>query len=220
MNSFTPPRQSALDIHALLSSLIAAARNISYFRAMTSVAGPHYQLSMQRMTSDPMEHFWGAAMHNALMMAVIDWCKVFGSKNNRTHWTNAFPMQMHGKVRADLHRLAGGKDEWVAYRHTLVTFRDKRAAHFDCVMEFWDFVHTTPPLEVALESAICLTEYVSEANHIDFNYVPSQAYVQQLKEIMKEQSRHYRSLVADTIPGLEKAIAANPATCFARDTSE
>ncbi|MDN4572662.1 hypothetical protein DBB29_02945 [Pandoraea cepalis] len=209
------PRQSAIDLNDLSGLLVASLRSIAYFHAMASTAVPHYKMERWRMTADPMEHFWATAIYNASMMAVIDWCKVFGSTNsNHTHWRNVFPASMRQSVRGDLESIAGGKDRWVAYQDLLVTFRDKRAAHHDTNLDALDQLMETPPLELAVDTAIYLRSRIHDAIGIDNGMAEGWISVSVIKEMHDAERKYFRDLEAETTPGLGKAIAANPPTVY------
>lgn len=105
---------------AVLASVV---RNISLKRVLHEV------------DPAPPLNFWRLIYGNALDMAVIDWCKLFGSDNEAqqpVHWKNVLPQVDHDDFRGALLAATGqSADEWQAYRDTVKTYRDKHAAHFD-----------------------------------------------------------------------------------------
>jgi hypothetical protein len=83
---------------------------------------------------------------NALMnTAAVEWCKVFGSNAQDTHWTNVAPSVDHARIRAEIAGATGlGEAGWTAYRAHIVAFRDQLAAHHDlgaAVASFPDYTH-------------------------------------------------------------------------------
>jgi len=70
--------------------------------------------------------------HNCTDMAVIDWCKLFGSDREPVHWKRVVPRSDQADFRRDLLAYLGlTRKAWRAYRDDLKSYRDKFAAHHD-----------------------------------------------------------------------------------------
>lgn len=66
--------------------------------------------------SDPSYHLWSLFSNNCLMMAAVEWCKIFGSSNNnKTHYTKCIPP-------------LEGIEQTV---QEMKEFRDKYISHYD-----------------------------------------------------------------------------------------
>ncbi|MCZ2078026.1 MAG: hypothetical protein LC130_23845 [Bryobacterales bacterium] len=61
---------------------------------------------IEEIALEPKQTFWIMTLNLLLDAAAIDWCKVFGSWDEHTHWTNVIPNERHEEVRADLLREA------------------------------------------------------------------------------------------------------------------
>ncbi|MBU67016.1 MAG: hypothetical protein CL858_26760 [Cupriavidus sp.] len=90
--------------------------------------------TLQRALHEVLPHtqldFWRTQMGATLDLAVIDWCKVFGSRSDDTHWTRLVPAERHDEIREGL--LASlGMDvaAWNNYWDEMKTYRDTNAAH-------------------------------------------------------------------------------------------
>ena len=94
-------------------------------------------------------------MGNSMDMAIIDWCKLFGSDDEDhqpVHWKNQVSDAEHDKFRAGLLDAVGlSKDEWRDYWEKTKAYRDQHAAHFDAT--YLEDDPKYPDLTVALESA-------------------------------------------------------------------
>jgi hypothetical protein len=81
---------------------------------------------------EPKQTFWIMNVNLLLDAAAIDWCKVFGSWDEDTHWTKVIPKERHEQVRASLLNEVGFNAEgWEDYRVSIVRFRDQMVAHHD-----------------------------------------------------------------------------------------
>ena len=75
---------------------------------------------------DPKQTFWIMTVNLLADAAAIEWCKVFGSWDEDTHWTRVLPKEKHDEVRtALLDELGITQSEWEAYhgssRTTILT---------------------------------------------------------------------------------------------------
>lgn len=117
----------------------------------------HLKRVLHGTDPEPSLNFWRLIYGNCLDMAVVDWCKLFGSDNEDhqpAHWKNVVPVADHEKFRAGLLAATGlSADEWHKEWEGVKTYRDKHAAHFD-----EEFIRPKnnphyPDLTVALEAA-------------------------------------------------------------------
>jgi hypothetical protein len=81
---------------------------------------------------DPKQTFWIMTVNLLADTAAIEWCKVFGSWDEDTHWTQAVPKEQHDEIRAELLKVIGlTQEEWEEYRENIVNYRDQMVAHHD-----------------------------------------------------------------------------------------
>ena len=81
---------------------------------------------------DPKQTFWNMTVNLLADAAAVEWCKVFGSWDENTHWTQVVPKERHDEVRADLLKAIGlTQAEWEEYRNSIVNYRDQMVAHHD-----------------------------------------------------------------------------------------
>lgn len=156
-------------IRSQLHRLAYIVRNVAYYRALAD-----YSDSLD-------QNFWIYAFNNNFDMSVLEWCKVFGSRGEPTHWTTV--VSDADIFRASLlTELKLTCDEWNSYWDEMKNYRDLSVAH-----------HTTEPrltkyprLDVALASTFFLYGHL----------------VDQLKDasdpiyfIPKKMSNYYQRLV-------------------------
>lgn len=121
-----------------LFRLVHLARSAGLKRALTEV--------------DPAPHlnFWRLIHGNQLDVAVLEWCKVFGSDGEATHWKTIVPIPNQGQFRDDLFRAVGvAASEWAAYWNEMKAYRDNLVAHH---IEL-NRVANYPVLDLALKSS-------------------------------------------------------------------
>jgi len=114
-------------------------------------------------TADPAPrlNFWRIQYGNLLDLAVIDWCKLFGSddaENEPIHWKNIADDQDSFRS-ALLSQLAITQEDWETYWQQMKRHRDYNAARHDPRREE---ITTYPVLDKALESAFFYFEYVQQ----------------------------------------------------------
>lgn len=87
---------------------------------------------------------------NLLNTAAVEWCKVFGSTRDDTHWTKAVPKAHHSQTRAAITAATGlNVTEWATYRQDIISYRDQVAAHHDLRMRRKRYPDFTPALQAA-----------------------------------------------------------------------
>lgn len=94
--------------------------------------------------------FWRITMGASLDYGLIEWCKIFGSRADDTHWTNLVPKDRHDAFRDGLHKAVGKTAaEWDAYHTEMKEYRDTQAAHIDFNSKSDNF----PTFDAALTAA-------------------------------------------------------------------
>jgi hypothetical protein len=125
----------------------ALVRNICLKRALSAA------------DADPHLNFWRVMYGNQMDMAVIDWCKLFGSDsaaNNPTHWKNI--VSDEAKFRTDMLAAIGKTTtEWEAYWIEMRDYRNWAAAHHDVRRRT---IAKYPHLDVALANAFFFYDYL------------------------------------------------------------
>lgn len=105
---------------------------------------------VERIAVEPKQTFWILVVNTLLHSAAVDWCKVFGSWSEQTHWTNAIPKDGHKAVREQLlAKLAMTSEEWELYQSSVVNFRDQLVAHHDLNATAVAYPHYDPALAAA-----------------------------------------------------------------------
>lgn len=100
---------------------------------------------------DPALNFWRVLHGNLLDVAVLDWCKLFGSddeEHQQVHWKNVFADKaaFRAGLLAHVHI---DQDAWRGYWQQMKDYRDRHVAHLDFNRR--DVTHY-PDLEPALSS--------------------------------------------------------------------
>jgi len=87
---------------------------------------------IERIALDPKQTFWIMTVNLLADAAAIEWCKVFGSWDEDTHWTKVVPEKQRDQVRAALLRELGlSESEWEAYHDGILRYRNELVAHHD-----------------------------------------------------------------------------------------
>lgn len=121
-----------------LNVLVNLTRCVGLKRALTQV------------DADPKLNFWRVMFGSLLDVAVLEWCKLFGSDAEELHWKNLF--QDEAGFRAGLLAQVGlQKANWDAYHDQMKTYRDQHVAHLD--FNGHNLVNY-PELDHALSSAV------------------------------------------------------------------
>jgi len=129
-------RHDHLIVH--LFRLVHIARSAQMKQALTAV------------DPDPLLNFWRLFHGNQLDIAVLEWCKVFGSDAEPTHWKKLVPIADHDSFRsAMLAELGINNDAWAAYWEEMKAYRDSLVAHHFEVPRLDKY----PSVELALKSA-------------------------------------------------------------------
>ncbi|RFC40682.1 MAG: hypothetical protein DID89_2727546633 [Candidatus Nitrotoga sp. CP45] len=128
-----------------LFRLVHFARSVEMKRALTAIE------------PEPTLNFWRLIHGNQLDIAVLEWCKVFGSDGEGTHWKNIVRIAEHNQFRQDLLVWLGiTADEWGAYWKEMKGYRDNLVAHH---IEM-NRVSNYPVLDNALKSSFFYYKYL------------------------------------------------------------
>lgn len=128
-----------------LSRLVHLARSIVVKRVLTEI--------------DPNPHlnFWRLIHGNQLDIAVLEWCKLFGSDGEAGHWKAIVPLADHSEFRyALLVAIKATDEEWFAYWKEMKAYRDSLVAHY---IEF-NTIPNYPRLDLALNSSLFYYRYL------------------------------------------------------------
>lgn len=171
-----------------INTIVAFARTVHLKRALSSVE------------SDPELNFWRVVHGNCTDIAAVEWCKLFGSDREQTHWKNVVPNEGHSKFRKGLFEATGMEEPaWLKYREEIVFFRNTLAAH----MDIWvNRAKQYPVYDAALTAAYYYYDWISE------NAIDSGLLVQhEIRSYCRDFEAHSKSV----------AIAAFKSTSEIRD---
>ena len=133
------------ELTAHLFRLVHLARSTEMKRALTEV--------------DPKPHlnFWRLIHGNQLDIAVLEWCKVFGSDGEATHWKKIVPPAKHDEFRNGLLGVVGGTaEEWATYWNEMKAYRDNLVAHHIELKRVANY----PVLDLTLKSSCFYYSYL------------------------------------------------------------
>lgn len=155
---------------AQLFRLAYIVRNIAYYRSLAV-----YCDSLD-------QNFWIFAFNNFFDMSVLEWCKVFGSRGESTHWAGV--VRDEEAFRSDmLMELKLTHNEWVSYWKEMKHYRDFSVAHHTKDPRFTKY----PRLDTALRSTFFL--YGHLVNQL--KDAPEPVYF-----LPKDLSRYYERLLS------------------------
>jgi hypothetical protein len=156
-------------------------------RVGSVVRSAQLRRALSSVDPNPTLYFWRLIYGNLLDVAVLEWCKVFGTDTEPTHWKRV--VADHDAFRnALLTALKIDQASWAAYWEKMKSYRDTLVAH-----HFDDSPVTHyPTLDVALESCYFYYSYlIRELRRLGDTYFPddlhgySARYAAQAKEIAK-----------------------------------
>jgi hypothetical protein len=108
-------------------------------------------------------NFWRVTSNSTRDFAVIQWCKLFGSHSESTHWKNQsyildFPVEV-------LNPLDLTKSDWEPLHDAVVEYRDRNAAHIDLS----DWYRDIPVMTTAINILYKSFELFSGSSHSGSN---------------------------------------------------
>ncbi len=131
----------------------------------------YYRTAKSKLKNESL--FWRHTANAHLEAAILDWCKVFGSKkDNATHWTKT-PLKgnttAEGKFREMILETTGfTKSEWEVYHGQMLDMRNKYVAHLEI-----EKIPTLPFLDKSLKVAFAYDKWVRELIESDDLNSPS-----------------------------------------------
>lgn len=143
--------------------------------------------ALAEVNPEPHLNFWRLIHGNQLDIAVLEWCKVFGSDGEATHWKKIVPPEKQDQFRDDLFLEIGvTADEWAAYWNEMKAYRDNLVAHHIELNKVGNY----PVLDLALKSSFFYYRYLinelralGEARYPDNLQVYCGAFESQAREI-------------------------------------
>ena len=97
---------------------------------------------VERIALDPKQTFWIMTVNLLADAAAMEWCKVFGSWDDDTHWTRVIPKERHDEVRAALlNELGFSQSEWEACHDGILRYRNELVAHHDLAASVAKYPH-------------------------------------------------------------------------------
>ncbi len=135
---------------------------------------------------EPTLNFWRLIHGNQIDIAVLEWCKIFGSDGEETHWKNIVPATEHDQFRQNL--LATLKitaDQWTSYWQEMKKYRDNLVAHHIEASR----VPSYPSLDIALQTSFIYYRYlISELRALGEMRYPDdlQSYCAQFGDQVRE----------------------------------
>lgn len=129
--------------------------NDHIFRLVSVIRNAASNRSLEDYKSQFKQSYWIIIFNNFLDMAVLEWCKVFGTHSEPTHWKKI--VEDHESFRKGLlGRLAMDEGGWKAYWEELKNYRDSQVAHH---FRNPDVTHY-PTLDAALEACYYYYEWL------------------------------------------------------------
>lgn len=111
-------------------------------RLMVFAQSIHVRRMIEGIALDPKQTFWIMTVNLLADTATVEWCKVFGSWDEDTHWTRVAPKEQHEDIRADLLKILGlSQGAWEEYRDSIVSYRDQMVAHHDLDATVTNYPH-------------------------------------------------------------------------------
>lgn len=106
---------------------------------------------------EPVLNFWRVIHGDELDIAVLEWCKIFGTNTEPTHWKAIVPDNDQSQFRADLIVALGiNETTWADYWQQMKDYRDSHVAHHIESAK----VSQYPQLDLALRSSYFYYTYL------------------------------------------------------------
>jgi len=116
----------------------------------------HQKRALTDIEKKPQLNFWLLIYGMLLDVAVLEWCKLFGTDSEPTHWKRV--VADPDRFRSDLlMALAIDELRWMEYWQDMKNYRDRHVAHHN-----WDLsiIDHYPELTLALKSSYFYYSYV------------------------------------------------------------
>jgi len=138
--------------------------------------------------------------NNAIDLAVLDWCHLFGSDKDNLHWKRI--VSDIDSFRTGLFRKVDEK-KWKSYREAVMNYRNKDVAHIEVRP-----VSNVPNMTLALEATVFYYEYVrqelSRSQYSDYSNLPPD-----LNEYYKKSYKQAKNIVTiafEASSGIEEKV--------------
>jgi hypothetical protein len=156
---------------------VAASQRVDTLRAVARLLGTfarqvELKRALEATEREPHLDFWRVIYGGLSNLAVIEWCKLFGSDTtNALHWKRVFPDRQEEFRAGLLDALGIGSEAFTRYWADMKQWRDKDFAHHDPHQprpEKW------PHFGIAAEAADYYYDWVvAELNEVDHNMFPA-----------------------------------------------
>lgn len=139
-----------------LFRLLYVIRNAACHRALS-----HYM-------DECNQNYWILIYNNFLAIAILEWCKLFGTDSEPTHWKTL--VDDHNIFRQELLQTIGiDQSDWDTYWENIKNYRKEILAHHKQNPNVTHY----PSLDIALESSFhYFTWLVAKLQHLNIYFVP------------------------------------------------
>ena len=107
-----------------------------------------------KTVTNPREDLWFYFMAAAYRDAVIQWCKVFGSRGDWSHWRSAAGAEDTAIYPRFLASAGMTEQEWQREQEVIKNYRDKALAHHDA--DLVETINKFPKLDRAERAAVVM----------------------------------------------------------------
>jgi hypothetical protein len=124
----------------------------------------HLKRTLEATDNNPHLNFWRIMYGNLMDMAVIEWCKLFGSDHDDhqpIHWKKMIPSPDHENFRHALYKqMQLDKETFEKVWIEMKGYRDNQAAHFNLDWLAPEKKPTYPVFDAPLEAAYVYYDYL------------------------------------------------------------
>lgn len=122
--------------------------------------------AIEAVDQEPHLNFWRIIVGSQLDVAVLEWCKVFGSNKEASHWKQVVPKEEHATYKAGLLAiLKYSEAQWTDYWEHMKAYRDNLVAHHIDGHNVGTYPDLTPALESAAYHYRYLLPRIRELDH-------------------------------------------------------
>lgn len=130
-----------------INCLVAIVRSVGIKRALSAVE------------PDSALNFWRFINGGMLDLAIIEWCKIFGTDDQDTHWKKQVPEAEHERFRKGMFSyIKISEKEWAKRWKHFTHYRNNFAAHNSTAVAGGKY----PELDVVLKSSFYYYSYLRE----------------------------------------------------------
>lgn len=156
---------------------------VEFLRSFTYYNTLHKSLKLKQLKND--EQFWIHSLNSFLNNAIIQWCKVFGTDSNESHWKkaiNEYDINFQEAIKDEILKSTNFSfDEWKNYHKEMRNFRNVYSAHrhtsnlplvpfldkaFKVTTTYFDFMHRELPLLWSQDSKEIKMEFEKEVESL------------------------------------------------------